>query len=149
MSKIIQFRQQSKRNQSRCKHEMKTRGLLYTGRYLEEHLQEKTPKMFDTDASGYYCFPKQELEMTGCDCVFSIDETFAFYIQCVKCGKKESRYTHDICFYCLHPLGEEIQRENLNDYFKNHPKSATHVSLKECPNCHRKFAWYRWKIDEE
>jgi len=149
MSRIIQFRQQNKKNQPSCTHEMKTGGLLYTKHYLEEHPQEKIPEKFDDKPGGYYCFPKQELEITGCDGVFSIEENFAFYIECVRCGKKELYYTHDICFYCLHRLGEEIERKNLNDYFKNHPKSATHVSIKECLNCHRIFAWYRVDIEGE
>ena len=136
--------------QQDCIHEMRTGGLLFTPHYVTR--ETKPLEAFSisphTGQVDYYCHPKKELEMTACNGVFSVADTFVFYAQCIKCNKKEKHYTHEVCFYCLHRLDQEVEQENLNDYFEEHPESATYVSIKECPLCRKKFAWYRWDTEE-
>ncbi len=135
--------------QARCEHDFKTGGLLYT-EYHDQH--SPALETFDTSQTtrktGYFCHPRETLDMSAHAGVFSIAGSFAFYVCCAKCNKKELRHTHEVCFYCLHKLGVETEQDNLKDYFKEHPQSAKTVSLKTCPNCKRVFAWYRW-ADEE
>lgn len=136
-----------------CIHDMKTAGLLYTAYYNDLLPPDKKSSEIlineFTGTPGFYCYPQMELEMSACKDVFSIAGPWQFYTTCSLCNKKEEYCTHDVCFYCLHKLGKEVKQDNLEDYFKEHPKSATEVSLKECPNCHRRFAWYRWDTDED
>lgn len=136
--------------QVRCKHDFKTGGLLYT-----EHHNQHSPTLetFDTSQvtrkTDYFCHPREALDVSARAGVFSIAGSFAFYVCCTKCGKKELRHTHEVCFYCLRKLGVEVEQDNLEDYFKEHPRSAKTVSLKICPDCQRVFAWYRWNTDED
>lgn len=82
----------------------------------------------------------RDLEVVSLDDkIFSIRRCVDFRVKCVKCDKTEERSPHQICFFCLGELGEEIACKSWDE----------DGCLKECLNCHSKFYWVRdFNIDE-
>jgi|SRR3989344_757227 len=108
--------------QSNCTHEMKTGGLLYSVP------SDKILMRFNEEREDWFCHPTITLDRIS-EGVFSIDRCFIFYVQCKKCDKKEERFIHQICFFCLGDLGEETVVDG--------------ASSKECSLCRIGFVWHR------